>query len=305
MRWQHSRGLRPGLALRGRDHRKREAPRDSPAIPLIGRKIPLMGVEISAVPPDSGIDRQALESTLFRAARSAFFHGRSEDFPAFSLRAGNFDPAGAGDFRSRVAPLCSARAAIRRVHASRQPARLAARNPPAARDPRRGAVRRVQPRALRDRRLDLPDRAIGRRCAEEPRGRGGGDRDRARGGGAGPAARRRHLAMRPDRRPRARHRLQQISRPGGCGRCRGAAGAGRAGGGARPAQPALAQEQAVLPGRPVDGEPCHDRRHDRQQQLRLALVALRQHGAQCARRRRAARRRHAGLVRRDPRQFRR
>ena len=59
---------------------------------------------------------------------------------------------------------------------------------------------------------------------------------------------------------------------------------------------------------PVDvstGEPRDDRRHDRQQQLRLALAALRQHGAQRARDRRAPRRRHAGVVRRGARQFRR
>ncbi len=83
----------------------------------------------------------------------------------------------------------------------------------------------------------------------------------------------------------------------------GAAGAGRAGGRARPAQPAVAQGQAVLSGRSVDGEPRDDRRHDRQQQLRLALAALRQHGPQCARRRRAARRRHGSVFRRGARQF--
>ena len=62
---------------------------------------------------------------------------------------------------------------------------------------------------------------LGRRRAEEPRGCGGGDRDRARGGGAGVAARRRHLAMRADGGAGAGHRLQQISRPGDRGRCRG------------------------------------------------------------------------------------
>ena len=102
----------------------------------------------------------------------------------------------------------------------------------------------------------------------------------------------------------ARHRLQQISRQSDRDRCRGAAGAGRAGGSARPAQSAIAPAPAVLPGRSVDREPGDDRRHDRQQQLRLALVALRQHGAQCPRHRRAARRRHPSLVWRRPGQFR-
>ena len=154
----------------------------------------------------------------------------------------------------------------------------------APRDSRRGAVRRVQPRALLDRCVDLPDRAAGRRRPARSRRRRGGDRDRPRGRGAGVAARRRHLAMRPDRRPRARHRLQPAHGPGRLGRCRGAAGAGRAGCGPRPAEPPAAATQAVLSGRSLDREPRHDRRHDRQQQLRLALAALRQHGAQRARR---------------------
>ena len=113
-----------------------------------------------------------------------------------------------------------------------------------------------------------------------------------------------HLAMRADGGPRPRPRLQPAHGPDRLGRCRGAARSGRARGRARPAQPRAAAAQAVLSGRPVDREPGHDRRHDRQQQLRLALVALRQHGAQRARHRRAARRRHDGVVRRGPRQFR-
>ena len=51
--------------------------------------------------------------------------------------------------------------------------------------------------------------------------------DRARGGRAGAAARRRHLAMRPDGQPRARHRLQQVHERGRRARRRGAPRHGR------------------------------------------------------------------------------
>ncbi len=140
-----------------------------------------------------------------------------------------------------------------KAYAVRQSRRVAPPTAAAPRDPRRGAVRCVQPGALQHRCVDLPDRTAGGRRAEEPRGCRGGDRDCARGRGAGIAARRRHLAMRADRGARSGHRLQQISRPGDRGRCRGAAGAGRAGGRPRTAQPAVAQGQAVLPGRPPRG----------------------------------------------------
>ena len=98
--------------------------------------------------------------------------------------------------------------------------------------------------------------------------------------------------MRPDGGARACPRLQQAHGPGDLGRRRSAPRAGRARGCPRPAQPLAAAAQIVLSGRPVDGEPSDDRRHDRQQQLRLALDPLRQHGTQRSRDRRAARRRH-------------
>ena len=47
---------------------------------------------------------------------------------------------------------------------------------------------------------------------------------------------------------------------------------------------ALQPHRLFFPVDPSTGEPRHDRRHDRQQLLRLALDALRQHGAQRARR---------------------
>ena len=59
----------------------------------------------------------------------------------------------------------------------------------------------------------------------------------------------------------------------------------------------LRPHKPVLSGRSVDRKPRHDRRHDRQQQLRLALDPLRQHGPQRARRRRNPRRRHQCMVR--------
>ena len=61
----------------------------------------------------------------------------------------------------------------------------------------------------------------------------------------------------------------------------------------------------VLPGRHLDRQPRHDRRHGGQQQLRRALLALRQHGPQRARDRRDPGRRDEGALRRDRRQFRR
>ena len=112
----------------------------------------------------------------------------------------------------------------------------------------------------------------------------GGAGDRARGGRAGAAARRRHLAMRPDGGARAGDRLQQAParHPRVDPEARTASGGARrrAGSAERRAAPA----RAVLPGRSLDREPRDDRRHGRQQQLRLALDPLRQHGrTTCAR----------------------
>ena len=65
----------------------------------------------------------------------------------------------------------------------------------------------------------------------------------------------------------------------------GAARAGAARGRAGPAQPrCCARTSCSSRSMPSTGEPRDDRRHDRQQQLRLALDPLRQHGAQRARR---------------------
>ena len=77
----------------------------------------------------------------------------------------------------------------------------------APRDRGRSAVRRVLARPLQHGRLDLPDRAARRGRCRATAGRSRAAlADRARRGRAGAAARRRHVAMRPDRRRRARHR---------------------------------------------------------------------------------------------------
>ena len=72
---------------------------------------------------------------------------------------------------------------------------------------------------------------------------------------------------------------------------------GRAG--ARPRRPQRPPEAArpVVPGRRLDQRPGDDRRHGRQQLVRLALDRLRQHGAQRARHRRLAERRQHAVVR--------
>ena len=145
---------------------------------------------------------------------------------------------------------------------------------------------------------------LGRCCAARPRGCRGRDCDSPRRGRAGVAAGGRHLAMRADGGARACPRLQQAHGPGDLGRRRSAPRTGRTGGCPRPAQPLAKAGQIVLSGRPVDGEPSDAGRHDSQQQLRLALPALRQHGTQRSRDRRAARRRHYCLVWRGPGQFR-
>ena len=168
-----------------------------------------------------------------------------------------------------------------------------------ARDRGRGALRRRQPRPLQHRRLDLPDRAAGRgRCrARSPTSR---RRSRSRARRASPSlrARRRHLAGRPDRRPRPRDRQQQVSRPARRARPGRAHGLGRARHRARRPQPPAARPHGLwFPGRHLDQQPRDDRRHGRQQQLRLALAALRHHGRQRAGDRGHPRRWRAGHVR--------
>ena len=166
-----------------------------------------------------------------------------------------------------------------------------ARGPLAARDRRRGPVRPCEPRSLLHRRLDLPDRSGRRGRAEDRAGRENLAADRGRGRRSGPAARRGQLAMRPDGGRCARHRPQQIPRQhrflrqGGCHR------SGAARGRARRPQRAAAAARAVVPGGRVHERAGDARRHGRQQLLRFALDPLRQHGAQRARHRRAARRR--------------
>ena len=127
-----------------------------------------------------------------------------------------------------------------------------------------------------------------------------GARDRRRGGSTAFAARRRQLAVRTGRRRSTGHRSHQVSqsRAGSRRRARGGAARRRA----RCAERLAAAERPVVPRRCVDQRPGHDRRHGRQQLLRLALDRLRQHGAQRARHRSPHRRRRDVALRPDERE---
>ncbi len=106
---------------------------------------------------------------------------------------------------------------------------------------------------------------------------GAGDRARARRGRERHRARRRHLAVRADDQFLAHRRLFEISRS--CRRARRPRQAlrGRAGHRARRAQPPAQAARPVVSGRHLDLLARHHRRHGRQQFLRCALAALRQH----------------------------
>ena len=167
----------------------------------------------------------------------------------------------------------------------------------APRNPRRRAVQPRRSRPLRHRRVDLPGRA-------DRRDRAGGDRrrrrragDRARGRHPRSAARRRHEPVRPDREPRAGHRLLEAPAPHPARRCRCAHRPGGARPGAGPSERRTAPARAVLPGRSLDACALHHRRHGRQQLLRLEVDPLWADGRQCSRDRRHPGGRHAAQVR--------
>ena len=159
-------------------------------------------------------------------------------------------------------------------------------------------VRPREPGPVQHRRVDLPDRADRGGGAPHRRGHRSGHRDLPRSGCPDPPARRRHLAVRADRRRGGGRRHQQISRSGDRLRRRVAPRHGSARHRARPPQFVAQAEGALLSRRRVAGQPGHDRRHDRQQLVRLALHPLRQHGAQRARDQRDSRGRDRGPVRR-------
>ena len=97
-------------------------------------------------------------------------------------------------------------------------------------------------------------------------------------------ARRRHVGRRQRRRARHRPRHLAAPEPGARHRPRGADGAGRARrGDGRPAAGSGAARPAVRP-RPVDVDPRHPRRDDRQQRLRPARRGLRRDRRERARR---------------------
>ena len=166
--------------------------------------------------------------------------------------------------------------------------RRRARPAPEPRDRRRGAVRRRLARPLRDRRLDLPDHAGRRVRAEERPRRRDRPRHRARARAcrccrAAPA--RASAARRPARRwsSTPASTCASVARR----RCRAPHRDGRAGPRARPPQRAAEAARPLVSGRRLDQRAGDDRRHGRQQLVRLALDRLRQHGAQRARHRRA------------------
>ena len=162
-----------------------------------------------------------------------------------------------------------------------------------------GPVRPGLARALFDRRVDLPDRAGGRRDPAR-RGRPGARRRRgARCQGGDPAARRRHVAVRPDGGRGAGHRLFEVPPRGGGLRQGQAAGDGPARHRARPSQCLAEAARALVSRRRLDLGAMHLGRHGRQQFLRFALDPLRQHGAQRRLDRRAAGERPARPLRFD------
>ena len=111
------------------------------------------------------------------------------------------------------------------IHVMARPTKAAAHLPPSRRAPAqgaagRGAVRPVQSRALFHGRLALPDRAAGRGDPQDARRCTRRHGDCARGRRAAAAARRRHLAVRPDGGPGAGDGLFQAPEQADRGRMR-------------------------------------------------------------------------------------
>ena len=147
-------------------------------------------------------------------------------------------------------------------------------------------------RPLRDRRLHLPGVPSRGGGSSRRRRRPGGARALPRGRHPRLSPRRRDVAVRPNGRRGGGPRLQQApaAHRGRRGRAASRASAGHR---ARRAQPRAPPLPAVLPGRSLDGEPRHDRRHGGATTRAARVHPLRQHGAQRARGRGDARRRHA------------
>ncbi len=163
----------------------------------------------------------------------------------------------------------------------------------------RGALRRVLSRPVQHRHLHLPGRAgRGGRAAE--RGRRRRRRaDRERRGGPAARARGGDLAVRSGGVRRARARLHEVPERGRRARRGGAHGGGPARARPRPAERPAEAARAVLPGGRLHLRDGDARRDGREQQLRHALAALRQHGPQRPRHRRGARGRHPRPPRRE------
>ena len=106
------------------------------------------------------------------------------------------------------------------------------------------------------------------------------DRPRRRAGRH--AARRRHLAMRPDRQSRHRRRLFQAPEPHHVARRREPHLRGRARASCSTTSTGSLEARVVVSGRCLDRLARHHRRHGRQQFLRRPFAALRHHARQHA-----------------------
>ena len=149
---------------------------------------------------------------------------------------------------------------------------------------RRGALRRGRPRALRHRRLELPAGADRRRHPADGRRRrrDGGGLPRARR--ADPLARRRHEPRRPVLQRRRGHRLLEVPEPHRRRSTRSASSA-RVAARASSSTTCATRPSALRPdlrARPVDAQPLHPRRDDRQQLLRRRTRSWRSSTARAA-----------------------
>ncbi len=198
--------------------------------------------------------------------KSGKSHEHQRNFDAAAAR-----PCQGGDHRARGG----------RIHPVFRGSRGKARAGAVAQHRGRSAVFRGRPRALCDRRLELPPSTDRRRDPEECRGCRRDDGAVPRAWRAGVVARRRHQPRRPVLQHRNRHRLVEIPEPHPDDRCRGTARLGRA----RRRPRRFAQRRRKTPSdlwpRPLDPRPQHLGRHGRQQFLRRPFGDGRAHRRQC------------------------
>ena len=164
----------------------------------------------------------------------------------------------------------------------RRAGRPRARTCSACRDRGRSPLRPLHARPLRNGRFALPDRAPGRGLPSLGGRRRGGARSRTTAGCAGAPTGRRHLAMRADNRPgdRSRLLLAPDSYRGGDGPGWHTDHRRRSRSGSRPPQRPAATARAVVPRRPLDGQPRDPRRYGGKQQRRCPVAPVRHDGRQ-------------------------